>query len=139
MIDRLANEYGVNVAIHNHKSPALYWDPKIIMDFIKNSGSTRIGVNADLGHWSRSGLDPLECVKYAEGKIMSVHMKDIDENSHDCIWGEGICKNALVLKELKRQNYKGVFTIEYESKSPTLDQEIENSLSFFAKQVSILF
>lgn len=137
MIDRLANEYGVNVAIHNHKAPALYWDPKIILDLVKNSHSTRIGINADLGHWVRSGLDPLECIKVSEGKIMSIHMKDIDDKFRDCVWGEGICKDASILKDLKRQNYKGIFTIEYESKSPSLDQDIEKSLSFFKKQIKV--
>jgi sugar phosphate isomerase/epimerase len=139
MIDRLADEYDVNVAIHNHKAPSTYWYPKIIDDFIKNSNSTHIGINADLGHWVRSGLDPLECIKNYKGRIMSIHMKDIDEKFHDCVWGAGICSLNEVLHELKQQQFKGVFTIEYESKSPSLNEELEESLSFFRKQVKELF
>ncbi len=134
MIDRLAGEYGVKVAIHNHKTPSTYWDPKVIVELIKNSNSTHIGINADLGHWVRSGLDPLQCIRNYGKNIMSIHLKDVDEESHDCIWGAGTCNLQEVFRELKHQQFKGIFTIEYESKSPTLDEDLKESISFFRKQ-----
>ena len=36
-----------------------------------------MGSCADIGHWVRSGLQPVECVKILKGRIMSSHMKDL--------------------------------------------------------------
>jgi len=41
----------------------------------------RIGACADTGHWVRSGLKPLECLKILQGHIMSVHLHDESEMS----------------------------------------------------------
>ena len=57
MIDKLAAEYNIKVAIHDHPKPSHYWDPEYTFDKIKDF--KHIGFCADVGHWKRSGLDPV--------------------------------------------------------------------------------
>jgi hypothetical protein len=61
LLDKLANEYGINVAIHNHGqniSPH-YWHPEGVLKACEGR-SKRIGAAPDLGYWLRSGIDPVE-------------------------------------------------------------------------------
>src|SRR3984893_15448517 len=65
MIDKLAGEYGIKVAIHDHPKPTRYWDPERTYELIKDL--KYIGLCADVGHWKRSGLDPVAVLeKYGD-------------------------------------------------------------------------
>lgn len=116
LLSRLADKYEINVAIHNHPNPSHYWNPDVILNAIKGQ-SNRIGACADIGHWSRSGLDPVECLKKLEGHVLHSHMKDLHvkgKEGHDVHWGEGVCNIPGVIAELKRQQFKGAISAEYE-------------------------
>jgi sugar phosphate isomerase/epimerase len=116
LLSRLADQYKINVAIHNHPNPSYYWNPDVVLNAIKGQ-SNRVGACADIGHWTRSGLDPVECLKRLEGHVLHSHMKDLHEkgkNGHDVHWGEGVSDIAGVIAELKRQNFKGGISAEYE-------------------------
>ena len=71
MLDKLCEEYAINVAIHNHPKASRYWNPDTVLGAVRGR-SKRIGACADTGHWVRSGLDPLECLKKLEGRIVSL-------------------------------------------------------------------
>jgi sugar phosphate isomerase/epimerase len=112
MLDKYVEEYKINIALHNHAKPSHYWDPDTILKGIKGH-SNRIGACADVGHWVRSGLNPVECLKKLEGHIISLHFKDL-KDGHDVPWGTGSSDAKAMLVELKRQGFKGVFMAEYE-------------------------
>ena len=131
LIDRLCEEYKINVAIHNHPKPSPYWDSETVLKVCKGR-SGRIGACADTGHWMRSELNPLEQIKKLEGRIISLHFKDLDQG-HDVIWGTGKCDAKAILTELKRQNFKGVFSIEYEYNWMNSMPEIAGCVSFFER------
>lgn len=118
LLDKLAREYDMTLAIHDHPKPSHYWNPDIVLKAVANA-SPRIGACADTGHWVRSGLDPVECLKKLRGRVISLHFKDLNQrarNAHDVPWGTGASDVAGQLAELKRQGFKGVFSIEYEHK-----------------------
>lgn len=106
-LDKLANEYGINVAIHNHGqniSP-LYWNPEGVLKACEGR-SKRIGAAPDLGYWLRSGIDPIEAVRVLKDRIITVQMHDLHElggNGHDVPWGKGIGKLEEIFRELHRQ------------------------------------
>ncbi len=141
---KLADEYGINVAIHNHPKPSMYWDYNKVLEATEGL-SPRVGSCADTGHWPRSGVNPLEAVKaLAEAKrIISFHFKDLNEfgnrEAHDVIWGTGVCNVKDILAELKSQNVKGVFSIEYEhnweNSLPEISRCVEN-FEKFAQELS---
>ena len=141
LIDRLANEYDINVAIHNHPKPTRYWDPEIVLEAIRDL-SPRMGVCADTGHWLRSELDPVECLRKVEGRVHWVHFKDLNEKSrqgHDVVWGTGVGNARAILEELKRQNYTGGISIEYEHNWGQAMPELKGCVEFYRKTVAELF
>lgn len=138
MIEKLADEYQVDIAIHNHpKSPqSKYWSPENVLAVCKGRGK-RIGACCDTGHWVRSGLDPVECLKKMEGRVLGFHLKDVIEKgkpeARDVPLGEGKANYAAVLAELRRQGYRGTTNIEYEHDSPELMADVAKCVAFVEK------
>ena len=134
MIERLAEEYEINVAIHNHPKPSHYWNPETVLR-VTEGRSKRIGACADNGHWMRSGIEPVEALKMLEGRIISLHLKDLNQfgvrEAHDVPWGTGEADMKAILKELDRQGYKGTFSIEYEHNWENSVPEIRESVEYF--------
>ncbi len=137
VLDRLANEFGINVAIHNHpkrpKQPAYaYWDPDAIMRMVEKH-SKRIGCCADTGHWVRSGLDPVECLKKYEGRLLYLHLKDVSEKGpqgHDVIFGTGVADVKGMLAELHRQRFSGPIGFEYENNVKDRPADVAKCVAF---------
>ncbi len=133
IIDKLTEEYKINVAIHNHPKPSHYWSPQTVLDAIKGHGK-RIGACADTGHWPRSGVNPVEGLKQLKGHIISLHFKDLNEqarNAHDVPWGTGSSNAKGMLEELKSQNFSGVFSIEYEHNWENSMPDIAQCIKWF--------
>jgi len=139
-IEKLCDEFEINLAVHNHpKSPqSKYWQPENVLAVCKGRGK-RIGACCDTGHWVRSGIDPIECLKKMEGRIISMHLKDVIElgnpKARDVPLGAGKANYAAVLKELRDQGFKGVMSIEYEHDSEKLVDEVGQCLAFVEKTV----
>ena len=114
LIDKLCREYEIKLAVHNHPRPSHYWNPDTVLRVLEGR-SAWVGACADVGHWVRSGLDPVACLKKLEGRIHDIHIKEVDtELGHDVVWGTGQGRIKGILEELHRQGYKGPFAIEYE-------------------------
>jgi len=117
MVDSLAGQYDIKLAIHDHPTPSAYWHPDSVLAAIQ--GHQHIGACADVGHWARSGLDPVECLKKLDGRVYGVHLKDIvtfgDPDAEDTVVSKGVINFPAIFAELKRQNFKGQFSIEQES------------------------
>ncbi len=141
-VSKLADEYKIDVAIHNHPKPTRYWNPEILLDALKGA-SPRIGACADIGHWVRSGLDPIECMKKLKGHIMEFHMKDLNEkgnlDAHDVPWGTGVSNIAGIMREMKRQGFKGMVSVEYEYHWHNSIPEIIPGLEFFKREAKMLY
>ena len=139
-IDKLCSEFGVNLAIHNHPKPSHYWNPDTVLKVCKGRGK-RIGACADTGHWMRSGLNPIECLKKLEGRIISFHLKDLNQmggGAHDVPWGTGAGNAKGMLAEIHRQGIKAVFSIEYEYNWDNSVPEIAKCVEFFDKTAAEL-
>ncbi|GEP97316.1 sugar phosphate isomerase/epimerase family protein [Chitinophaga cymbidii] len=140
VVSRLADEYKIKVAIHDHPKPSHYWHPDSVLTAIQGR-SQYIGACADIGHWVRSGLDPVECLQKLKGRVFSLHMKDLhekDRKGHDVVWGTGVCNIEGVVKELKAQKFKGVISAEYEhnwaNSVPDITASVKNLREIIAKK-----
>jgi len=138
-IEKLCEEYKINCAIHNHPKNSRYWNPDTVLKVCKGR-SKRIGACADTGHWMRSELKPVEQLKKLEGRIISFHFKDLNgfgRGVHDVPWGTGKGDVEAMLAEVKRQGFKGVFSIEYEhnwmNSLPEIAQCVKNFDKIAAK------
>ena len=137
-LDKLCGEFKINVAIHNHPKPSHYWNPNTVLKVCRGP-SKHIGACADTGHWARSGLKPIECLKKLEGRIISFHFKDLnqmgpgtsDSPTHDVPWGTGACNVRGMLREIHRQRLKAVFSIEYEYHWDSSLPEMAQCVAYF--------
>ncbi|MRG44868.1 TIM barrel protein [Chitinophaga sp. SYP-B3965] len=139
IVSNLCDEYKIKLAIHDHPKPSHYWHPDSVLAAIKGR-SKYMGACADIGHWVRSGLDPVECIQKLNGHVISLHFKDLNEKSpkaHDVIWTTGVSNMEGVLKELKKQKFQGLFSAEYEynwtNSVPDLTESAKNIRALIEK------
>ncbi|MDO9376200.1 MAG: sugar phosphate isomerase/epimerase family protein [Bacteroidota bacterium] len=141
-IDSLAGAYGVKVAIHEHwKGVSNYWNPDTVLLAIK--GHPNFGACADLGHWPKSGINPVDAVKKLSGHIIGVHFKDIaafdNPKLQDVPAGTGVVDFPGVLAELKKQNFNGHIYIERDAQDlPNNVPSVIQTVKYFNEQVGKL-
>ncbi|WP_421825482.1 sugar phosphate isomerase/epimerase family protein [Larkinella sp.] len=114
-VDSLAGVYGLKVALHNHwKGVSAYWHPDSVLAALKNHPNFK--VCADIGHWPKSGINPVEGLKKLEGHLIALHLKDIaaynDPKLKDVPVGTGVINFPEVFRELQRQHFTGHIIIE---------------------------
>lgn len=134
LVDRLSVEYSIRVAIHNHGKPKHMWDPALVVAAIAGRGPNW-GACADTGHWARSGMNPVDCLKVLEGKLLSFHFKDTDkigQGAVDVVLGTGTADVKGMLTELKRQHFSGLIALEYEpaAKGEELVEELRRGIAY---------
>jgi sugar phosphate isomerase/epimerase len=138
LIEKCVKEFDIRLCIHDHPKRATdpaykFWDPNWVMAQVKNR-DPRMGACADTGHWVRSGVKPVEALKILEGRVFSSHLKDLNEfgttKAHDVPWGTGVSGVKAILDELKRQNFDGNISIEYEYKQEDNLPEVTQCVEF---------
>jgi sugar phosphate isomerase/epimerase len=140
VLAKLAKEFKINIAIHNHpKDPKKKdydnWSPKHVMALAKDFDE-RIGACADTGHWVRSGLDPVQALKEYKGRLITLHLKDLNEKGpegKDVPLGTGVSDVKAQLAELRREKFAGVISIEYEANMENNVEDVRASLDFIRK------
>ena len=135
--EKLVKEYDIKVGFHDHpKRPDhpeyRMWDPNYILEVCKDRDA-RIGSCADTGHWVRSGLKPVDAIRILKGRIMSSHLKDLNEESpkgHDVPYGTGVSDVKGILDEYAAQGFYGPISIEYEYKQEDNLAEAKQCIEF---------
>jgi sugar phosphate isomerase/epimerase len=126
------------VGFHDHpkqKNNPNYkmWNPEYILSVVKDRDA-RIGSCADIGHWVRSGVKPVDALRTLHGHIISSHLKDLNEfgvdGAHDVPYGQGVSGVKEVLDELKAQHFEGNISVEYEYHWTTSVPEIKQCIDF---------
>ena len=137
-IEALVKEFDIKMAIHNHPKRPLdraykFWDPNYVLEIVKDR-DPRMGACADIGHWVRSSLNPVECIQILKGRIFDSHVKDLIEfgnpKAHDVPFGTGKSDIPAVLAEFHKQGFMGPLHIEYEHNWETSLPEITQCLQF---------
>ncbi len=134
-IEKLCDEFQINLAIHNHPKASRYWNYETVLEVCKGR-SKRIGACADTGHWMRSDIKPVDAIKALEGRIISFHFKDLNKygrGAHDVPWGTGQADVKAILTEVHRQKLKAVFSVEYEYHWDNSLPEIAQCVQYFDK------
>lgn len=139
LIEKFCNEYRINVALHNHpEGKSRYWHPREVLKACEGCGP-RIGACGDTGHWLRSGIKPSEAVQMLGRRLLTLHVKDLDEAMHDVPWGTGKGDMAGLFRTLHQLKLKtALFGIEYETKWENNLAEIAQCGKFFEQQTRSL-
>jgi len=124
LVEKLVQQYDIKVAVHNHPQPSRYALPDTVLKYVKNLDH-RIGSCADTGHWLRSGVVPVEALRLLKGRILSTHLKDLNEfgvgEAYDVPFGQGVANIHDILAELTLQDYQGYLVVEHENEAEAMD------------------
>jgi sugar phosphate isomerase/epimerase len=138
-VDSLAGVDGMKVAIHEHwKGTSAYWHPDSVLAAVKDHSN--FGACADLGHWPKSGINPLDAVKKLKGHIIGVHLKDIaaynDPKLKDVPVGTGVIDFLAIFQELKDQKFSGSIYIERDAEDrPSNLPSVIKTVEYYDEQI----
>lgn len=132
--EQKVKETDIRIAIHNHgPEDALYPGPKQVYDRIKDRDQ-RMGLCLDIGHAIRAGADLEKAIKEYKNRLYDLHIKDVTVASKDgkaVEVGRGVIDFNALAKGLKRINYKGVCSIEFEKDMTDPLPGIAESIGYF--------
>ena len=136
-IEKLVKEFDIKVGFHDHpkrdNDPKYrMWDPNYVYSLVKDRDQ-RIGSCADTGHWVRSGIKPVDAIKALHGRIVSSHLKDLNEFSpgaHDMPYGLGVSDIPAILSMFDKMKMNGSVSVEYEYNWDTNVTEVAQCLGF---------
>lgn len=116
-LNTVAGRYGMKLAIHQHaEGLSHFWHPDSVL--VALEGRENFAVCGDVGHWVRSGLDPVECLDALRGRLVSVHMKDLDSfgdlEATDVRVGDGVINYPAIIRSLRLQGFEGYAFVECE-------------------------
>jgi inosose dehydratase len=126
-LDELVKEFDIRIAIHNHGPKHRY---NKVLDVLRaiEKHDERIGACADLGHFIRSGENPVEVIRLLKGRLYGVHLKDfqdMQEKTKGVILGKGHLDVPAVFAALEQVGFPadGALSLEYEEnpKDPLAD------------------
>jgi sugar phosphate isomerase/epimerase len=117
-LDELVKEFDIRIAIHNHGPKHRYNKVIDVLQAIENHDD-RIGACADLGHYIRSGENPVEVIRLLKGRLYGVHLKDfqdMQEKTKGVILGQGHLDVPAVFAALEQVGFPadGALSLEYE-------------------------
>ncbi len=140
LLERLCDEYDVKLAIHNHpQGLSRYWNPQEVLKVCAGR-SPRVGACADVGHWQRSGIRPVDGVRLLGSRLLSLNVKDLNELGflgHDVPWGTGNGEIAEMLREIHKLGVRPtLFAIEYEYNWDNNAPEVALCAEFFRRTVA---
>ena len=93
-LDRLANEFGIDVAVVNR-------DPRGVLDNIEGL-SKRIGFSVDLGEWLKAWIKPLTGLGQLKDRVLAVSLADRSAKAHDVAPSAGPADPKTFLLQLSR-------------------------------------
>jgi sugar phosphate isomerase/epimerase len=142
-LDKLVEEFGIRIAIHNH-GPGHRYDKIADVKKAIDGRHKWIGACADLGHFIRSGEDPVKAIEELGGRLYGIHLKDFDQPKKDAkgvILGKGQLDITATFRALWKVRFPadGALSLEYEENpaSPLADiRECLQAASAAAKKAT---
>jgi inosose dehydratase len=124
--EELVGDAGLRTALHPHWGLAIATGP----DIERLLDSSDVGLCVDTGHIYLAGTDPVDVVRAARGRVLHVHLKDVDPAGADRVrsgatpfrqsvidglfvpLGKGAVDIAGVIKVLEDDGYRGWYVLE---------------------------
>ena len=117
VIEKLCDEYGIKIAIHNHGKHHRYGFEEQL-DAIFAVSTKNIGLCLDTGWALDAGLDPVKMIRKYADRLYGVHLKDFtfdaNGNPEETVLGTGVLDLPAVLDALREVGFKGYASLEYE-------------------------
>ncbi len=132
VIEKVA-ETGIKVAIHTHgPDGAPFPNIRKVVELVKDP-SLGVGCCMDLGHSVRMGEDIVKDIRKYKDWIYDIHIKDESAASpKGQTWemGRGVIDFKPVVKALKKIDYKGVISLEFEKNGKNPHPGVAESIGY---------
>lgn len=116
-IEKLADEFDVQLGIHNHGGYDWLGNPTILQYILGRTGK-RIGLYLDTAWAIDANQNPVDMAEKFSDRLAGVHVKDFvydrNRNPSDVIIGTGILDLPKFMGVLKGGKFAGPLVIEYE-------------------------
>lgn len=137
-VEKMAIEYNLRVAIHNHgPGDQRYPSPLDVLRLVKKRDQ-RMGICMDVGHTVRINQDPIDAIMKCRARLYDFHMKDVTAATPDgksTEVGKGVIDVVGVLKALLKIRYPGNVALEYEANA---DAPLPGTLESYAYMRGVL-
>ncbi len=138
LIEKLAHEYKMRVAVHNHgPEDKNFPTPESVYEAIRPL-DPRIGLCLDVGHSARAGVDVVRAIEKCKDRLIDLHIKDLrDLSGHtDCEVGKGVLPIRGILNALTAIRYSGCLSLEYEAEPEDPMPGMRASLAYIRSALS---
>jgi len=116
-IEKLADEYDLNLGIHNHGGYD-WLGNGTILKYVFGKTSKRIGLHMDTAWAIDAKQNPNDWVEQFGDRLVGLHIKDFtytpNREPHDVVIGTGNLDLPKLMGQLKSRNFSGPIVIEYE-------------------------
>jgi len=140
ILDKLVEEFGIRIAIHNHGPEGMYSVPDDVIRAMEGHHEL-IGACVDLGHYERSDVRAEEAMRMLSDRIYDMHLKDVnrrDAKAHSVVLGEGVVNLPAVFDHLIKMRFDGHVALEYEMEPtnpfPAMDRSFAYVRELLAKR-----
>ena len=132
-LEKLVQEFGIRIAIHNHGPGHRYGKVDDVLKAVKGRHKW-IGACADLGHYIRSGEDPVKAIRELGDRLFGVHLKDFAEPKGEAkgvILGKGHLDVQATFRALRDVHFPadGALSLEYEENPENPLNDIKECLA----------
>lgn len=130
LVEKLAKEYDLKCAIHNHGPGDMAWPSALEAYKAVKPLDARLGVCVDIGHTWRQGEDVIEVIHTVKDRLHDFHIKDYDKGDGPKVpgitkvIGQGSMNVKGILKALLDIKYAGHVGLEYEKTGPNEPAEL---------------
>lgn len=139
LVEKLAREYDVKIAIHNHgPEDHNFPTPSSVLAAVRDM-DPRMGLCIDIGHTARTGEDIVEAIAAAGPRLFEMHFKDLKEKGakeSQCVVGEGVLPIPAIFRELRKIGYPGICSLEYEVDEDNPVPPMQRSFAYMRGVVS---
>ncbi|MBR4644427.1 MAG: sugar phosphate isomerase/epimerase [Bacteroidaceae bacterium] len=133
-VEKKVKQYDIKLAIHLHgPDMPMYPNAEDIWNNVKIRDA-RMGMCLDIGHNLRYGSDSLSDFKKYHSRVFDIHLKDVTGNTKadkSIELGRGCIDFPLFVKLLRKYNYTGSVSLEYEKDMSNPFMGIAESVGYF--------
>ena len=116
MLDKLTQEYDIDIGIHNHgPDDAQLGDWQAILAAVQGF-NPRVGTCDDTGHYFRADKNPITAATKFGKRLHSIHLKAVNSAKNFVPIGTNgsLLDVVQLLRFLKKMEYPGILAIEEE-------------------------
>ena len=126
LLDNIATEYGINVAIQGN--------PNTVLEDIQGR-SNHLGICGDTGTWLQEGIKPLTALSRATDRLLVVRLGDrnaLGPTSHAVELGTGVGEISEFLNTMYQMNVKpSIITVDASGAAPESIKDVSRAYDAF--------